>query len=128
MCIGDKRMTEGIVKEKGTKADTGKPRYDLMPVYPTEQEVLVYTFGAKKYEPDNWRKGIEVSRGIAAIQRHLASFKAGEDNDAETKLPHLASIVCTAKFIMETLITHPEMDDRPKGVVGRDGKIIQTKS
>jgi hypothetical protein len=42
--------------KEGTKYDGGKLRYDLIDAYALEQLAAVYTFGAKKYEDDNWRK------------------------------------------------------------------------
>lgn len=98
----------------GCKLDTEKPRMDLIDPYAEEQLAKVLTFGAKKYADHNWRKGIAMSRLIAACHRHLNAINRGEDNDAETGLPHAAHIMCEAMFIVWMIENRPDMDDRWK--------------
>lgn len=77
----------------GIKHDDGKPRWDLLPMDALEEVVKVYTFGAKKYAPWNWRNGLNYSRVYAALHRHLkAWWWDGKDVDAETQCQHLASV------------------------------------
>ena len=104
------------------KYDDGKPRYDLIPIYPIEMVALVLTYGVKKYKAENWRKGLSFKRTIGSIKRHLSSFEALEDEDPESKLPHLAHLITDAIMLLEHTITHPEMDDRFVKVAGKDGK------
>jgi len=40
----------------GVKYDSGKPDYTLLPLDALEQVVEVLTFGAAKYDRDNWKK------------------------------------------------------------------------
>lgn len=74
---------------EGVKLDEGKLRYDLVPQYPLEQLAKLYTEGAKKYDDENWRKGMEWNRIYAAIQRHLAEWRKGVSLDPETGVPHV---------------------------------------
>jgi len=74
----------------------------------------VMTFGAGKYAPHNWRKGINFSRVISAAYRHLTAINAGEDTDPETGLPHSAHLSCCAMFINWYLKNRTEFDDRYK--------------
>ena len=104
--------SEEIVKE-GRKNDTGKLRYDLIPPYPLERLVEVYTIGAKKYDDRNWEKGIKWGRLFAAMMRHAWAFWRGEERDPVDGQLHLASIAWTAFALMEYSITHKELDDRP---------------
>lgn len=97
---------------EGTKFDAGKPRMDLLDPYAIEQLAQVLTFGAEKYAPHNWRKGISFSRLIAAALRHIMAFQRGEDNDPETGLPHCAHAMCCMMFIVALMKYKPEMDDR----------------
>lgn len=46
--------------------------------------------GAMKYARHNFLKGYDWSLSFDACQRHLLQFWAGEDNDPETGLPHVA--------------------------------------
>lgn len=98
----------------GQKFDQDKPRMDLLDAYAIEELSKVLTFGAKKYAPHNWRKGIVLSRLIAASCRHLFAIMRGEDVDEETGLAHAAHLMCCAMFMIWTMKNLPAMDDRWK--------------
>lgn len=98
----------------GLKYDAGKPRMDLLDPSFTEGVASVLTFGAQKYAADNWRGGIQYSRTIAAIHRHLASIQKGEDIDPESGLPHVYHIGCNVQFLGWMMQNRPDMDDRWK--------------
>lgn len=83
----------------GTKNDTGKLRWDLVP--PEFEEVVkILTFGANKYADRNWEKGISYGRLFAAAMRHLWAFARGEKLDDESGLPHLAHACCDIMFLL----------------------------
>ena len=103
-------------KTEGKKWDGGKVRVDLLSPYALEQIAKVMTFGATKYGDNNWREGIAWSRLIGALLRHTFAFMRGEDSDPETGLSHLAHAGCCIMFLLESLVTHPELDDRYKGL------------
>jgi hypothetical protein len=98
----------------GTKYDGEKVRLDLLSSFWVQSVGAVLTFGAKKYAAHNWRKGIGISRLIAASLRHLFAFLGGENNDPETNLPHLAHASCCLMFASELMVTRPDLDDRYK--------------
>ncbi len=100
----------------GTKFDAEKPRMDLIDPYAMEQLAKVLTFGAKKYAEHNWRRGIKVSRIVAALDRHKAALMRGEDIDPESGLPHVDCMQCNTMFLSWTLKHRPDMDDRWKPV------------
>ena len=102
------------MSQGGTKHDQNKPRMDLLCPSFTRGVAEVLTFGAKKYAPNNWRKGIEYSRIIGAIHRHLASIQEGEDIDPESGLPHIYHIGCNAQFLGWMMKERPDLDDRWK--------------
>jgi len=98
----------------GLKHDQGKLRWDLLPLDSIEEVVKVYTFGAGKYDDENWREGISWKRIIGAIFRHLAAFCRGQDVDDESGLDHRAHAVWGLLTLMNYTRTHPDMDDRVK--------------
>lgn len=98
----------------GVKFDTDKPRMDLIDPYAMEELAKVLTFGAKKYAPNNWRKGITLSRLFAAVLRHIFAMMRGEDLDPETGLSHAAHAMCCCMFIVWTNKYRWDMDDRYK--------------
>lgn len=108
-------MAETRDMSGGTKHDQEKVRLDLLSSRWLTGTGAVLTFGAKKYDDHNWRKGIKLSRLLAACLRHLFAFLGGEDRDPETGLSHLYHASCCLMFASELHETMPDMDDRYKG-------------
>ena len=98
----------------GKKFDQDKPRIELVSPIALVELSKVLTFGAKKYDANNWRKGIAWSRLIGATMRHVNSYNSGETYDKETGLSHAAHAMCELMFLLEFEKTHPELDDRFK--------------
>jgi len=84
----------------GAKYDTGKVRMDLLPADALMTIAAVFTYGVEKYAAWNWALGMEESRLLAAMKRHLAAYEMGEEFDDESGLPHLGH----AGFCVMTLI------------------------
>lgn len=108
-------MQDEPLKKEGLKYDAEKPRMDLISSKALIELARVLTYGAKKYDSHNWRKGIAYSRIIAAIYRHLVAYNDGETYDKETGISHAAHAMCELMFLLEFEHTHPELDDRFKG-------------
>lgn len=87
----------------GRKFDGGKRQYGLVPPIAFAHFVDVLTTGAKKYEPDNWRRVPNaIDRYFDAAMRHMwDGYKAGEQLDPETKKHHLAHAMCCLAFIID---------------------------
>lgn len=96
------------------KADAEKNHLDLLSAPAIECLGQVLTYGAKKYSPNNWRKGkgLEYTRLIGAALRHVFAFTRGEDNDPETNLPHIAHAMCCCMFLLEYILLKRGIDDR----------------
>lgn len=87
--------------EQGTKFDNGKPMLDLVPPSLEEAVGEILTLGALKYDRNNWKKGIEYSRVISALKRHLNEFYKGNLIDNESGKPHLWHAACNLAFLIE---------------------------
>lgn len=98
----------------GMKFDEGKAPMDLLDYSALEQIAQVLAFGARKYEAHNWRKGISVSRNLAAALRHIMKYTAGEKIDPESGLSHLAHAGCCVMFALSAAISRPDLDDTYK--------------
>jgi len=89
-------------KEEGRKFDGGKLEYGLLPPLALEETVKVLTFGAQKYERDNWQKVPDAKRRyFDALQRHVWAWKQGEQIDQESGIHHLAHAMCCLMFLYE---------------------------
>ncbi len=87
---------------EGVKYDDGKLRWELLPIAPIEEVVKVLTYGAKKYDDENWRKvSNQRSRYYAAALRHIVAWWKGEKIDPESGCSHLAHAICCLVFLME---------------------------
>lgn len=101
-----KKIQEDIRKSSGfVKHDSDKIRYDLVCPYAYEDLGKVLTFGAKKYEDNNWMKG-DINTYIAAMQRHLNEVKKAVNSgnndlfiDDDSGLQHGAALMVNGMFI-----------------------------
>ena len=85
----------------GEKFDTDKDRWELLPWEAVRQIVRVLTYGAKKYDDNNWQLVPNMdNRYFAALLRHLVAWRSGEQIDAESGLPHLAHAACCILFLL----------------------------
>lgn len=100
----------------GRKFDGNKLQYGLLPPLALKATVEILTFGAEKYEPDNWKFVPDSKRRyFDAAQRHLWAWKAGEQDDPETGKNHLAHALCCIMFLLERdLFTDAEWEERIK--------------
>lgn len=86
----------------GRKFDGNKTEYGLLPPLALEEIAKVLTFGAQKYERDNWQRVPDSKRRYYdALQRHLWAWKRGETIDPESGLHHLAHAGCCLMFLYE---------------------------
>lgn len=103
---------------EGTKHDQQKLRFDLIPPEAEEALARVLTFGAQKYGDRNWEKGINYSRLVAALRRHLNSWMSGELIDPETGESHLNHVLCNTAFLVAfEQRKQQELDDIHRDVV-----------
>lgn len=85
----------------GSKYDSGKPRFSLLPLEVVNEVVDVLEFGATKYAVDNWQKVTEPKqRYYDAALRHIFAWFGGEKLDPETGKHHLAHGICCLAFLL----------------------------
>lgn len=89
-------------KTGGRKFDGGKLEYGLLPSQALKATVDVLTFGAQKYDRDNWKHVPDSQRRyFDALQRHVWAWKEGEILDPESGKHHLAHAICCLMFLLE---------------------------
>lgn len=96
----------------GRKFDGGKPQYGLLPPLALKATAEILTFGAEKYEPNNWKHVPDSKRRyFDALQRHLWDWKNGEQNDPESGKNHLAHAMCCLMFLYEHDVKYSKEDN-----------------
>ncbi len=97
-----------MLQSVGKKNDEDKNRLDLIEPGFIESVGKVLTFGAEKYEPNNWQKVENAEdRYYAAALRHLLAWRHGEKIDEESGLNHLAHVATNIMFLL-----HFEREDK----------------
>jgi len=97
---------------KEAKDNKNKPRLSLIPKSALYALGDAMTYGEKKYDAHNWRKGIPLSYLLDAALRHIQQFNDGENYDEESKAHHLGSAMANLAMAIEMHLTNPDADDR----------------
>jgi len=84
-------FTTGAVRDTADK----KPRPDLISPFFAERLGEWLRLGAEKYTPRNWEKGIQFSRTLASLERHVMAWKQGDRSE-----DHLAAVACNTMFLI----------------------------
>lgn len=98
--------------EAGSRDNDGKLQWALVDFPALEPMVQVLEFGAQKYAPHNWKKGLYTTQIVESLIRHMIAYLNGEDKDPESNLPHTGHIMCNAMFLSYMHEFKPEFDDR----------------
>lgn len=100
MNINVTNLTKPSQFTSGQKDDKEKNRLDLIEPEFIEGVGKVLTFGANKYEPNNWQKVDDAEdRYYAAALRHLIAWRRGEKTDPESGISHLDHVACNIMFL-----------------------------
>ena len=96
----------------GIKYDSEKPKMNLLPPKAIVEISKVLTFGAEKYDAENWRKLDDLqNRYTAGALRHIFAHMDGEDLDPETNLSHLAHAMCCLLFKLEIELENAKIEE-----------------
>lgn len=101
-----------------------KPRLSLVPPAGIVYAALAMANGADKYGPYNWReKKVQAMIYLEACMRHVLSFQDGEDNAADSGVPHLAHALACLLILIDAKETGNLIDNRPKA--GATAELIE---
>jgi hypothetical protein len=84
-----------------TKHDIGKPMVSLIEPTFIIGVAEVMTYGAKKYDIDNWKTATtdDIRRIKDSLLRHTLAYTSGELLDPETHLSHSYHATCNLMFL-----------------------------
>lgn len=97
---------------KGKKFDNGKAPISLIPHEFIKGVAEILSFGASKYGPYNWAEGLDWSRVLNGIHRHIGAWESGENNDPETNKSHILHATCGMMFLYMYQLLKIGKDDR----------------
>ena len=102
MSTSDAVIASQTATTGGRKFDGGKTQFGLMPPFALTEFADVLTYGAKKYNPENWKWVPDAKRRyFDAAMRHMWAWKCAAKNDPETDLHHMAHAMCCLAFIID---------------------------
>lgn len=81
------------------KFDTGKVMVSLVDPDFIMGVGQILTFGAKKYDKNNWQLNTDLDRYKDSTLRHLYAYLGGETHDTESGEPHLDHIATNIMFL-----------------------------
>lgn len=105
-------------KSKGVKFDNraDKPDMSLLPFDLLKKIVRPYEYGLVKYVRNNWRKGFDTSRSLAAAMRHISEWQdRGQEYDLDAyelckmKVHHIEMVIFNLICILDAINNHPEL-------------------
>jgi hypothetical protein len=111
-------LDEAIAREakensnQALRYNNGKLQWSLVDFDSLEGLVKVLEYGANKYAPNNWKKGMPVTQVSESLMRHLFAFLRGEDVDPESGCRHISHVMCNAMFIEYIMREKPHYDNR----------------
>ncbi len=115
-------------KKVAARFSKGKNRLDLLPPWPIDELAKVYTYGAQKYDDDNWRKGLAWKENvIGPLKRHLQKWLQGEKLDDESNCHHLAMVMWQCCALMEYERCELGQDDRNPYDLTRMDKVERNR-
>jgi hypothetical protein len=107
-----KALLERDKKEQALRYNQGKLQWSLVDFKSLEGLVNVLEYGANKYAPNNWKKGMPVTQVSESLMRHLFAYLQGEDVDPESGCRHLSHVMCNVMFLEYIMREKPHHDDR----------------
>jgi hypothetical protein len=103
----DKPYTERMMPAAKSGAEREKLDvlpYDLVPFQElTEAYARVAEFGAKKYSPWNWSKGLPRAQLLCSLLRHTFAYLRGEERDSDSGLVHTDHILWNAVTLVHNV-------------------------
>lgn len=103
---------------EGQRFNQGKPGTHLLPAAALLEIAKVMEFGAQKYTPHNYRKGLSWSAYVGSMLRHVYAWYLGEELDEESGYHHLAHAGCNVLMVLDAVMYGHGEDDRweaPRG-------------
>jgi hypothetical protein len=88
-----------------------------------------FTYGQRKYQKNNYRHGMLISRQLAAAIRHIYQHLDGDTFDDESGAMHLGHAMASIAMAIYNLKNNKHLDDRfEKDILKHEKEKNETKS
>lgn len=91
----------------GTKINTALVPYEFICA-----AAVGLNYGAEKYAPNNYMKGLPITELCMSVERHNRAIMAGERVDADSGLQHCDLLASSCAMLVHTLLNGTGLDDR----------------
>jgi hypothetical protein len=117
-----KEKVNALTAQAGAiKFDQGKTDWAILPIGASEEIIKVFKFGEAKYSRGNYLdgNGLEYSRVLNSLLRHIHAFMRGEDSDPETGISHMAHAGCNIYMLLTYELNKQKFnnDDRAEKII-----------
>lgn len=102
------RETGAMRESIGTKIDTTLVPHDFICAV-----AAGLNYGAKKYTPRNWEKGLAMTDLLNSVDRHNRAIMNGEHMDRASGLPHMVLLASSTAMLVSSMIRGIAIEDRP---------------
>lgn len=104
----------------GLKNDQEKDPWQLVPWDAVRAVTKVLAFGANKYAPRNWERGMDWDRLFRATIEHMTTWFEKGKADPETGFSHLWHAGCCIMFLIAYELRGIGRDNRPCAGIPQD--------
>lgn len=109
------KSASGAMRESiGTKIDTTLVPYEAICAI-----AVGLNYGAEKYEPRNYEKGLSYRQLCMSIERHNRAILDGEVIDTDSGLPHFVLLASSIAMLCNNIMQKTVIEDRPEPKTGR---------
>lgn len=90
-----------IIQETAIKHDSEKLDLSMLPPEGLEEATKAFMDGMKKYGRHQYRSGMEWSRLVSAMMRHINQFNKGEDKASDSGVHHLGHVIANCMMLLD---------------------------
>jgi len=109
------KIEEEHMKKEAIRDDSGKLKWQLIPIPALLELCKVFHFGGTKYDDNNWRNGMKYSRVYRPMMSHFNKWLASTSSyDKESGTHHLMMVAwgCFVLYMYEIVFKYTDGDDR----------------
>jgi hypothetical protein len=98
---------------KGQRFNEGKMRwYSMVDLSAFKPMMDVLEYGAVKYSPNQWKKGLSMDSIMDSFMRHMIALQEGQEIDPESGKLHIGHMMCNLYFYSYFYMKNHQLDGK----------------